>query len=339
MHEPISDSIRALILALEQPAFLIRDGVILLSNERAPSAEEALRSFLNRIPCPETASVTEGAWIFTMSPLGDLTLVQAKQAVPAPLPAAAAQALRQPLSDLFAATHNLNPIFEDLEDEELFRSVSLMNRSMYRLLRSVLTIDTLRTEALPLRKEVMDLAEFLRTLCREAEYFCRAAGVGLCAELSERRIRILADRQFLERSILNLLSNAIRSTPVGSDITIRLFVRGDQAVMEVHSTTSSPVSLSDFFSRGEDGPAEPDQGAGLGLPLVRRFAELHDGVFLLRPAEDSVSALLALPISRDSGAELRCPTLSVDYAGGHHHILVELSDVLPIEVYSPLDIS
>ena len=96
--------------------------------------------------------------------------------------------------------------------------------------------------------------------------------------------------------------------------------------------------LSDLFDRGEAGPAAPDQGAGLGLQLVRRVAELHNGVFLFRPTSDGAAALLALPVCRDCCTTFRTPSPVPDYAGGRNHMLVELSDVLPAKAYSPLAI-
>lgn len=338
MHDPIPESSRQLILALEQPTFLIKDGVILLSNKRAPSAEAALQTILDAGLADASTSVTGEGWIFTLQPLDGHTLVQARQIPSDPIPAAAAQALRLPLNELLAATHALLPLYEDLEDDAQLQTVAQMNRSMYRLLRAAANIDFLRTESLPLRMEPIDLTAFLRQLCEEAKFFCRMAKVRLAPELPSRSIRVLADRQLLERSILNLLSNAIRSAAPGSYITLRLSLRQDRAVIELCNSADQPVALSDIFDRGEAGPAAPDQGAGLGLRLVRRFAELHHGVFLFRPTSVGAAALLALPVCRDSCTTFRMPSPLPDYAGGRNHMLVELSDVLPAEAYSPLAI-
>ena len=79
----------------------------------------------------------------------------------------------------------------------------------------------------------------------------------------------------------------------------------------------------------------PRRGLGLGLELVRRGVRLHGGVLLAEPRpEGGLRWVISLPIRRpEGGGLLRTPRS--DYSGGFSPLLVELSDVLPMEVFLP----
>jgi signal transduction histidine kinase len=80
----------------------------------------------------------------------------------------------------------------------------------------------------------------------------------------------------------NLLSNAIRYTPGGGSVSVRLTVENTFACVEVTDTgigMSSEVQrrIFDKFYRGPQARAVEAQGLGLGLSLVQQFVEMHDG--------------------------------------------------------------
>lgn len=87
----------------------------------------------------------------------------------------------------------------------------------------------------------------------------------------------------LHRMVLNLLDNAVRHTPPGTTIELRLRVEGDDAVLEVADdgpgiTPARREQVFDRFARG-DGPSDTavGGGSGLGLAIVRAVATSHGG--------------------------------------------------------------
>jgi signal transduction histidine kinase len=129
-----------------------------------------------------------------------------------------------------------------------------------------------------------------RTRCDLAEAAGNAAAE-VAPTVGERRLRIENDRPLpvngnpdeLHRMVLNLLDNAVRHTPPGSAIELRLRASGRDAVVEVADDGPGvPPELRgqifDRFVRGE-GPADTaiGGGSGLGLAIVRAVATSHGG--------------------------------------------------------------
>jgi two-component system cell cycle sensor histidine kinase PleC len=87
---------------------------------------------------------------------------------------------------------------------------------------------------------------------------------------------------------LNLLSNAIKFTPQGGDIWLKVgWTNGGGQYLSVRDTGPGipeeeiPVVL-DSFGQGSNAIKSAEQGAGLGLPIVKSIIDLHGGTFTLK---------------------------------------------------------
>lgn len=147
-------------------------------------------------------------------------------------------------------------------------------------------LDLSQSEAglLPIRKERLDLLDFLTKLVREREEAIIAAGLSL--DLKGRRGRIIeADPRQMGRAMGNLIDNAIGGTPEGGRIVIeirRLADGGPGAGMEVTIADNGKGMSSAELARAMGGvraekDAAPERRTGLGIPLARQLIEAHDG--------------------------------------------------------------
>ncbi len=93
---------------------------------------------------------------------------------------------------------------------------------------------------------------------------------------------VLGDRLMIQRAISNLLSNAIRHSPVGGHINLRV----EQQVQTVSLTVSNPgpgiaachlPHLFERFYRIDSSRTRAEGGTGLGLAIVRSIMSLHEG--------------------------------------------------------------
>ena len=138
------------------------------------------------------------------------------------------------------------------------------------------------------------------------------AGVQLRGVLPREPLEIDADRRALKQIALNLVSNALKFTPRNGAVTVGLQAVG--GLMElVVADTGMGMSPEDLARVGrpyeQAGDAERRAaGTGLGLSLVRSFAELHGGEMILESAVGegttvTVRMPVLLPPSAPSGAE------------------------------------
>lgn len=146
-------------------------------------------------------------------------------------------------------------------------------------------LDLSQSEAglLPIRKERIDLLDFLTTLVREREQAIIAAGLSL--DLKGRRGRIIeADPRQLGRAVGNLLENAMAGTLDGGRIAIdlRKAPDGPNLGIEIAIADNGRGMTAQELARAQGGlkPAKdgaPERRTGLGIPLARQLIEAHDG--------------------------------------------------------------
>jgi two-component system cell cycle sensor histidine kinase PleC len=117
--------------------------------------------------------------------------------------------------------------------------------------------------------------------------------------------RLWADERALRQICLNLLSNAIKFTPPGGEVWIKVgwTTSGGQYV-SVRDTGAGipeeeiPIVLSSF-GQGSNAIKTAEQGAGLGLPIVKGLVDLHGGGFTLRSKlREGTEVIATFPASR-----------------------------------------
>ena len=117
---------------------------------------------------------------------------------------------------------------------------------------------------------------------------------------------VLVDRAKVERMVENLVVNAVRHTPRGSRVEVRCACTPDHLVIEVEDDGAGiPAQLRDtvfdMFAKGDSGRARAE-GTGVGLALVREFAQLMNGSVELDQGElGGTLVRLAIPQAPPDG--------------------------------------
>jgi signal transduction histidine kinase len=194
----------------------------------------------------------------------------------------ASHELRTPLTSILANLELLQAAMEEPEWEDERAMVDSALRSSSRMSRLVSDLLLLA------RADAGRIGA--RTHCDLAEAAGNAVAE-LAPTIGERQLRIDNDRPLpvngnpdeLHRMVLNLLDNAVRHTPPGSTIELRLRAEGANAIVEVADDgpgvpPERREGVFDRFVRG-DGPADTavSGGSGLGLAIVRAVATSHGG--------------------------------------------------------------
>lgn len=246
--------------------------------------------------------------------------------------ALAARELREPLNNIMIAANRLagNP------DPQLRKQISQLNRGLYQLHRILGNMS--HASGCPSCPELWDINALLEELCAGAAGLMQHTGITLTYTGLPKPVYTLADRSQLERAVLNMLSNALKFTPQGGAVEVRLTRTGKMLSVSVLDNGSSIADhiLKNLFSRYLRPAAleDPRFGIGLGMVLIRNAAALHGGTVLVdRPGETGTRVTMTLAIRQSPNTQLRSPILPVDYAGGRDHALLEFSETLPAELY------
>lgn len=151
-------------------------------------------------------------------------------------------------------------------------------------------LDHARAEAgmLTVKEGTVDLDAAVTFALRMLQTRANRAGVALTMVKGTELRYVRGDEKRLRQILLNLISNAVKYTPSGGEVIIRLLhTPGESPVLEV-TDTGIGIPEADMdrvlqaFARVESSDNRRVEGTGLGLPLTKRLVELHGGTLTLR---------------------------------------------------------
>jgi PAS domain S-box-containing protein len=187
--------------------------------------------------------------------------------------------LRTPLTAILGAALTLERQDLDLsqtEAHDLLTRLAGNARKLHRLLGDLLDLDRLSRGIIEPSRHPTDVSALIRGVLEDSQVVGERP-----VELDLDGSVVEVDAPKLERIVENLLANAARHTPPGTQIWVRVRtdLRGMLLVVE-DAGSGIPAELREsvFEPFRQVGPTSPHQpGVGVGLALVARFAELHGG--------------------------------------------------------------
>ena len=167
-----------------------------------------------------------------------------------------------------------------LSDQQA-QAVDVIERNARRLLRLVsdlLLLAQARAGKLTLDREVVELSRLAAESVELIRPLADHAQLALDLDADPHGTVIDADRLRVGQLLDNLIANAIKFTPEGGTVTVRVHGRPDAVVLEVEDTgpgfpADEREALFEAFTRGSTSNAP---GTGLGLTIVRTVVDAHD---------------------------------------------------------------
>lgn len=187
-------------------------------------------------------------------------------------------ALRGYLETLLLKEHSLTP-------EERHNYVEIAARQsehLSRLVGELFDLARFDTGKVSLERESFPLEELIQDLVQKYRQTAERKGIRLEGSWPESAPALWADIGLIERVLENLIENALRHTPSGGRVAVRLAVDVHGLSVDVCDTGQGiPAQelphVFERFYRGEASVLGKSGGAGLGLAIARRIVELHGG--------------------------------------------------------------
>jgi two-component system, OmpR family, heavy metal sensor histidine kinase CusS len=192
-----------------------------------------------------------------------------------------AHELRTPITNLSTQTQVALTRARSVEEyrEILYSSLEEYDR-MAKMISDMLFLAQTDNKLLKPTLDKIDLNAELQALFDYFEAWAEERGVTL--NQSGDDAICLGDRLMLRRALSNLLSNAIRHTPKGQAVNVRINTQQDTLQIDITNPgieipAAHLPKLFDRFYRVDASRQRKDDGAGLGLAIVRSIVEAHAG--------------------------------------------------------------
>jgi signal transduction histidine kinase len=187
--------------------------------------------------------------------------------------------LRTPISALQARLENLVDGVET-SNVELLRSMLDQTERLGRLVAQLLDLSRLESGAVPLHREIMEVAPLLDAVAAEARL--QAPGRRIETTVAPADLAVLADPDRIHQVMTNLTDNALRHGPADRPVRLAAAAEPDHVVLTVSDEgpgipESEAERVFERFYRADTVRPGSSGGAGLGLSIARWIVDLHGG--------------------------------------------------------------
>jgi len=166
-------------------------------------------------------------------------------------------------------------------DTERLETVNSEVERLSRLVDALLRLSRLENRNTPLKEEIVDVGELIAGIAATHEAYVTDAGLTL-SFTADKDVYVYGDADMIRQATANLISNAVRYTPEGGHITVRVKLGDIMASIAVQDTgiglTSEEAKMVFArFWRADAGRNREYGGLGIGLAVVKEIVDRHGG--------------------------------------------------------------
>lgn len=164
-------------------------------------------------------------------------------------------------------------------DNERLQSLHEETSRLKNLIEAIEELTRAEASALELKKEYIDIKQFLDNIKGRFERMFSDKGVNLIIDGVDN-LKIYADPEKLSQIIINLLTNALKATDIGGQVVIKASIEGELGKITI-SDTGAGIKKQDLpyiferFYRASEG------GIGIGLTIAKELVEAHGGKIIV----------------------------------------------------------
>jgi two-component system, cell cycle sensor histidine kinase PleC len=213
--------------------------------------------------------------------------------------------LRTPLNAILGFSEIIaKEMYGPLQNDRYLEYAQIIHSSgghVLSLINDLLDLSKLDAGKLELQVEPVEILKIIIDCVRSVETQSTRDHIGISVRVYDGVDWLSGDSRRLHQMLLNLLSNALKFTPMGGDIAIDVFRRGPDIAISV-SDTGIGIKAEDIpkvlepFGQVESQLSPKHRGTGLGLPLTKELAELHGGSLTMESNVDmGTTVTITLP--------------------------------------------
>jgi signal transduction histidine kinase/ActR/RegA family two-component response regulator len=213
--------------------------------------------------------------------------------------------LRTPLNsilgwaDMLSKGHLEGPL-----RDRAVRGIGQGARRQARLIEDLLDVARIASGKMRLDRSLVDLRDVVRDALLVAQPAADEKGIRVAFDADHSLGRVYGDAARLQQVASNLVSNALKFTPPGGAVHVRLRRSGNDIEMIVTDTGQGIVpeflsSVFEVFRQADGSTTRMHSGLGLGLSIVKSLVEAHSGIVSVHSAGQDRGAtfIVRLPIA------------------------------------------
>jgi signal transduction histidine kinase/ActR/RegA family two-component response regulator len=230
--------------------------------------------------------------------------------------------LRTPLTSILGWSHLLTD--GKLDKQQTARAIETIARNARaqgRLIDELLDISRILTGKLSLDLRAVNLAPLIQAVVDDVRPAADAKSISLKAPFNSEIGPILGDPDRLQQIIWNLLTNAIKFTPKGGNVQVRLEQNDLQVLIIVNDSGQGIAAellphIFERFRQADSSNTRSNGGLGLGLSIVRQLVELHRGTVTAESPGENAGSTFTVMLPLPSLHEVPDATEKTDLKSG-----------------------
>ena len=192
---------------------------------------------------------------------------------------------------------------EDLnkaERAEYLQKIGASGERLSKLIGQLFEYSKLESNQITPQKEPFLISELANDIHRNYQLFAKKKNIALRLEMAEKVPLVFADISLVERAIQNRMDNALKFTPEGGEVIVKISPLEKDVEITIKDsgpgiTKENQLLVFERYRQTKTGKEK--EGAGLGLAIVRKIMELHNAsIKVLSKPNEGTAFSFSLPV-------------------------------------------